>query len=331
MKKSVLFTVLALGAGSMMLTGFDSAATAEDVMEKYQEVNQTLPSFSADTNLNLAVGIGMNMQGVNMNMDLAMLGDLSMDFIKDPLSMKIGGSMSVTLPGETAESIDMQIYMVPAEDGGMDCYAYTNAEGEGEWAYEAVPADQMQTITDLMANPQLYQNELPGTVSLAEEAVEVNGVSCYELTNTMTWADLEPVITEAMNATMEADDQEELQSVLSMVGMYAEGIQMNMVMDIDVETYRVMKAHLDFAGSDMSMLNQILAYAFSDTDDDGNAVFPEVSLDLSNLYMDIVYDYTEPAAITVPEEGLTAKTDNAGDFLEDLAEDALDEAEDLED
>lgn len=328
MKKKVMFTALALGAASMMLTGFDSAATAEDVMEKYMEANQTLPDFSADVDMQLAVGIGINMQGVNMNMDLSLLSNLAMDFIKDPLSAKIGGSMSLTLPGENAENIDMQIYLVPAEDGGMDCYAYTDADGEAEWEYEAVPAEQMEQITALLANPQQFSaSGLPGTIALADEAVDVNGVSCYELTNTVTWADLEPLVTEALESSGQTEDLEDMQTLLSQAGMYLEGIQINMMLDIDAETYRVMKVSMNLDGSDLSMLNQILAYSMAQTDDDGNAVFPEVSLDLSNLYMEIVYDYTAPAPITVPEEGLAAKAEDDGNSLSDLAEQALENVE----
>ena len=158
------------------------------------------------------------------------------------------------------------------------------------------------------------------------DSVDVNGVSCYELTDTITWDDLEPLITQALEASGEASENEEIQSVLSMAGMALDGIQLNMIIDIDAETYYPMKARIDFTGSDLSMLCQMLAYSFADTDDEGNAVFPEISLDISNLYMEMAYNYTEPADITVPEEALSAKENSDGDnTLSELADEALEE------
>ena len=51
-KKSFLISAALLGAASFMLTGFDSAATVEDVMAKYMEASQSLTEFSADATLN---------------------------------------------------------------------------------------------------------------------------------------------------------------------------------------------------------------------------------------------------------------------------------------
>ena len=326
MKKKLVLTALALGAGSMMLTGFDSAATAEDVMEKYAEASKNISSFHSDVDMNLSVGLGINMDGVNMNMDLGILGDMAMDFIKDPVTAKIDGSMSVTIPGEEEESVTMQVYMVTGEAGDWECYAYANDGSEGEWEYSSIPAEQINQIMELANSSAVDFSKLPGTVSLAENAVDVNGVSCYELTDTITWDDLEPLITQALEASGEAGENEEIQSVLSMAGMALDGIQLNMIIDIDAETYYPMKARIDFTGSDLSMLCQMLAYSFADTDDEGNAVFPEISLDISNMYMEMAYNYTEPADITVPEEALSAKENSDGDnTLSELADEALEE------
>ena len=115
MKKKMLITALALGTGTMMLAASVQAATAEEIMEKYMEASQNAAAFSADVDMNLAIGLGITMEGVSMNMDMALLGDLAMDYIKDPLSMQLDGSMSITIPGEEEESVALQLYMVPEE------------------------------------------------------------------------------------------------------------------------------------------------------------------------------------------------------------------------
>ena len=326
MKKKIMLTALVLGAGSMMLTGFDSAATAEDVMANYMEASKTISGFQADVDMNLAVGLAINMDGVNMNMDISLLSDMAMDYLKDPMSVKIDGSMTLSVPGEDTENVSMQVYMVPGDQGDWECYAYANDGSEGEWEYTSIPADQMEQILALANSAELDYSQLPGTTTLAGEAADVNGISCYELTNTMTYADLEPIITQALEATGETEDIEEIQSALSMAGMALDGVQLNTIIDIDAETYLPMKVRIDLKGSDFSMLSQILAYSFADTDDEGNAVFPEISLDLSDLYMEFIYDYTEPAEFAVPEEGLAAKADSDGDdTLIELEDKLMDE------
>ena len=326
MKKKLMLTALVLGAGSMMLTGFDSAATAEDVMANYMEASKTISSFQADVDMNLDVGLAINMDGVNMNMYISLLGDMAMDYLKDPMSVKVDGSMTLSVPGEDTENVSMQVYMVPGDQGDWECYAYADDGSESEWEYTSIPADQMEQILALANSAELDYSQLPGTTTLAEEAADVNGITCYELTNTMTYADLEPIINQALEATGETEDTEEIQSTLSMVGMALDGVQLNTIIDIDAETYLPMKVRIDLKGSDFSMLSQILAYSFADTDDEGNAVFPEISLDLGDLYMEFIYDYTEPAEITVPEEGLAAKADSDGDdTLIELEDKLMDE------
>lgn len=87
-----------------------------------------------------------------------------------------------------------------------------------------------------------------------------------------------------------------------------------------------MKVRIDMNGSDLSALSQILAYSLAQSDDEGNTIFPDITLDISNLYLEATYDYSAPEEIVVPEEGLQAKTDSDGDnTLSDLADDVMDE------
>lgn len=326
MKKKVLLSALLMGASAMMLTGFDSAATAEDVMAKYAEATKAISDFSADVDMNLAVGIGMDIEGVGMNMDVALLGDLAVDFIKEPLSAKLDGALSLSIPGEEEENVEVQVYAVPGDDGALDCYAHVNDGGESDWEYTFVPSEQMSEITNMMNNAEVDMTQLPGTLSLGAEAVDLNGVSCYELTNTITYADLETMISEALVASGQFGNEEEVQSTLAIVSMAVSDLQLNSVLYIDAATYLPIKARIDFNGSDLTALCQILSYSFAQTDDEGNTIFPDLTLDISNLYMEMTYDYTAPEEIVVPEEGLQEKADSDGDdSISDLTDDIVDE------
>lgn len=313
MKKTRLFAAALFGAGAMLLTGFDSAATAEDVMEKYAQATKEATDFSAVMDLNLAVGIGMDVEGVNMNMDVALLGDLAMDFIKEPLSAKLDGAFSLTIPGEEMEDAKTQMYMVPGDNGSWDCFAYVNDGDDAEWEYSFIPADEMNQMLELLNTTEADMSQLPGTLSLAADAVDINGISCYELTNTITYADLEPLLTEALVASGQFGDEEQVQSTLALVSMALSDIQLNMVINLNTATYLPVKARIDFDGSNLTALSQMLSMTFAQTDAEGNAIFPDLTLDISNLYIEMTYDYTTPDPITVPAEGLQEKAESDGD------------------
>lgn len=313
MKKRGLFAAFLLCTSAAMLTGFDSAATAEDVMEKYAQAAKEATDFRAATDLNLEIGIGMDIDGLNMDMDVSLLGNLNMDFIKEPFSTKLDGSFSLNVPGEEMEDVAVQVYMVPGDNGAWDCFAYVNDGDDADWEYSFIPADEMNQMMELINTAEFDMSQLPGTLSLAADAVDVNGISCYEVTNTITYTDLEPLISEALTASGQFGTADDVQSTLALVSMAVSDIQLNVIIDVDTATYLPVKARIDFNGSDLTALSQMLSMIFAQTDDDGKTIFPDLTLDISNLYMEMAYDYTTPAAIEVPAEGLAEKADSDGD------------------
>lgn len=326
MKKRILFSALLLGASSMMLTGFDSAATPEDVMAKCTEASKDATDFSANLDMNLAIGIDMTKDGDTQNMDVSILGDLAMDFIEDPLSAKISGTLSATLPGQETVGGELQVYLVPGDEGAWDCFAGFTDEGEVDWEYTKLPAEQMSLITEALNSAEADTTQVAGTLSLAPEAVDVNGISCYELTNTITYADIADVLTEALVASGQLGNEEDVQSTMAMVSMAVSGLKLNSILYIDTATYLPAKARIDMNGSDLTALCQMLSYILAETNAEGNAIFPELTMDISDLYYEIIYDYNAPESIQVPEEGLREKADSDGDDnLTDLAKDMVDE------
>lgn len=232
------------------------------------------------------------------------------------LSAKVEGSMSVNAM-EEQEQMDMSVYVVPNEEGGLDTFAKVTGE---DWEYAALPGDQLKAqfdqIMEMMNGNTFDLSALPGTFTLGEEAVDVNGASCYQLLLNITYSDLEPMITEAMAAAGETADE----STMSLVGMVLSGLQLNMEFDINAETYQLAKMRMDMDGSDLTALSSILAYSMADTDEEGNMILPELSMDLSSAYIEAVYDYDAAVDFTVPEEALAAKENSDGDDVANLAE-----------
>ncbi len=323
MKKSLLLSALVLGASSMMLTGFDSAATPEEILEKYAEASTSLTQAAIDMDMNFGFDMSAALpSGESQDLSMGIVADLTgatqITDSSDPstLSAKLEGNMSVNAM-EEQEQMDMSVYVVPNEEGGLDTFAKVTGE---DWEYAALPGDQLKAqfdqIMEMMNGNTFDLSALPGTFTLGEEAVDVNGVSCYQLLLNITYSDLEPMITEAMAAAGETVDE----ATMSLVSMVLSGFQFNMEFDINAETYQLAKMRMDMDGSDLTALSSILSYSMADTDEDGNMILPELSMNISNAYIEAVYDYSADVDFTVPEEALAAKENSDGDDVANLAE-----------
>ena len=119
-KRNFLISATLLGAASFMLTGFDSAATVEDVMAKYMEASQSLTEFSADATLNAQIGIDMSSDASGTStLSVGGTGDFTMDYKLDPLTFGMSGNLDIGAMG-VEQNMNMQIYIVPADGGAYE-------------------------------------------------------------------------------------------------------------------------------------------------------------------------------------------------------------------
>ena len=316
MKKGLLLGALLLGAASFsMLTGFDSAATAEDVLQKYVDSSKNVEKASADADFVLDASIAV--PAADMTMGLSASGTEAIAMTMDPLAMKADASFDVSMMGQNL-NVKVSIYGVTEEDGSFALYVLTDTgEGDAQWQKTATDAAQIQELIEKASTMQLDVSSLPLSFELAPAAVDVNGTECYELYASMGVADLllvaqpymDQIIPEGQGIT--AEDIQTIGSLLS-------GIQFNISLDVDAETYKPMKVHLDLDGSDWTTIAALLASSFG-TDDAGNPY--EVNLDVNAVALDIVYDYESPVEISVPEEALGAAEADPDSLLE-MVEDA---------
>ncbi|MDD3796056.1 MAG: hypothetical protein PHE06_08845 [Lachnospiraceae bacterium] len=329
MKKKLLISAVILGASAMMLTGFDSEATVDDVIKNYTEAGKNAKEFSAAIDLAAKASVSMTSETSGTStMSMGMSGSLNAAYLMDPLSMSVDGSLTVDAMG-VGQDMTMQMYTVTGDDGGLDSYVKatsSNAEESTGWEYSSVEADEVKQLTDLMTGNDFDLSQLPFTFTLGDSAVDVNGTSCYQLLATMTYDELKPFLIEAMSAAGEEDELDE--DGWSMVDAIMSGFVINMEIDIADDTYLPAKMHIDMDGSDFTAISQLFAYSMAESAEDGSLTLPEIALDVSSLYIDAVYDYTTPVDITVPADALLAKTtDNdsnvssIGDMVEDIAED----------
>lgn len=332
-KRNFLISATLLGAASFMLTGFDSAATVEDVMEKYMEASQSLTEFSADATLNAQIGIDMSSDASGTStLSVGGTGDFTMDYKLDPLTFGMSGNLDIGAMG-VEQNMNMQIYMVPADGGAYELYTYIDdgSGAGGAWEYESSTVDEAEmeeVISSILeAQKSMDLSTLPGTWSLGKEAVDVNGTSCYQLLYTVTYDDLSDLIADAMSASGETMSEEDA----AMLALVMNGLVFNVEVDVDAATYLPMRMHMDMDGSDLSGINSLLSIVMASSSTDESVSMPDIELNISDLYLEAVYDYSTPVEVTVPDEALQAKDSTDGsqsDDLEDAMEDSLESIED---
>lgn len=331
-KKNLLISALLLGASSAMLMGFDSAATVDDVMSKYMEASQNVADVSANATLNAQVGLSMSSESSGTStLSVGGTGDFSISYKMDPMSFGMSGGLNIGMMG-VEQAMEMEMYMVPGEDGTYELYSYMDDGTGGTWEYTVSETDQAEIDQALeaikAASGEFDFSQLPGTWSLGEEPVDVNGTSCYQLLYTVTYSDLEQLIADSMAATGEEMDEEEaamMEAVLS-------GLVFNIEVDVDAETYQAQRMYMDMNGSDLTGISTLISMAMAQSsgDSDGPVTMPEISLDISNLYLEATYDYSTPVEVTVPDEALQAKDGTASDAGQSLGEVTVESVETAE-
>jgi len=313
-------------SASMVMGAFAGEMTVDEVMQKYVEASAGVTE--ANANAKGVADITLSMPEQETTMDIGGGLDLDMAFTLDPITVEVAGSMQGEAMGEGGQ-VDMHVYMVPAEDGGLSTYAGVDM-GEGmEWALTSIDAETVGQFQELLANKTMDFSTLPISFELADGMADVNGTECYELVATLGWEDMLAVFQMAMEQAGDAipegtlPDEETLQAFGTLLG----GLQMNFTIDVDSETFQPAYARIDFEGSDWVTLGAVLASVMGATDEEGNLL--PMSLDVKDLYLEYFYDYSTPVAIEVPQEVIDNAQDmgNAADLTSGAAEMVAEEIE----
>ncbi len=319
MKKTALMTAALLGVASFaMLSGFDSAETADSVLEKYVEASKDQKDANAEATFDLDANLGIEEMGMSLAINAN--GDMPMSFTLDPVEMAISGNFNLNAAG-TEIAADMEMYTAADEDGVITTYMKMNQteDGqttEGQWEVSKMASNEMAAFTAL-TQANIDFTDFPSEFTLAPEAADVNGKSCYELTTQMTYDDLKAVLewavgkvrTIAEESGQEVTDEQYQEAVdalaqLDQFDPFMTGIVFNITLDIDDTTFACQRVRLDADGSDWATVEAIIPTAMGLTNDDGTPM--TCALDVASLYMDIVYDYETPVSIEVPAEAKAA-------------------------
>lgn len=328
--------VVAVGAAAvLMLSGFDSAMTKEQLVENSMSAMGQVSSMSATMHGEAAANVHVSQEGENgMTMDVPITGnlDLSLNMNMEPLQVGMVFDYNMEAMGQGGNG-GMQLYLIENEDGTGSLYSeQTDTTGESQWsaetadaetfaqvkeAFQAALSGDFSAISSMNANGSAvdlgavtgmienYRQQFTDMMQLSPESVSVNGKECYELTSDVTGDSLMDMYTDLMGASGQTADSNTYQAMAPIV----EGIVMHAESRFDVNTCLPVDAVIDMGGSDFSSFGNAMAGAMT-----GGNVSMDASLDVSALGMNASFEFDQPVTVTVPQEGLDAAAGGSGDI-----------------
>ena len=319
MRKSVIAACIGLGAASfLMLSGFDSAATPEDILSKTQQASADAKEFSATETLDASINI--NVPSYNTSMGIMVKMDMDAGFIREPLKMGMNGDISMSMMGEN-QNIKMEMYMIQEDDGTFSLYSKTDeGSGDAQWTHSVSSKEDADQLISLL-NSDEFKNfdyaSLGINWELDSQPSSVNGASCYHLTTALTWDDMLNILRNIGEQAEQAEEINGMVDELSAYGQFLSGVKMVVAMDIDETSYLPLQMVIDFNETDWSTISSLVGSSFG-TDENGNPI--EVELSAEGLALTCVYDYNTPVTIEVPAEALQApaSSESAENALEDV-------------
>lgn len=325
MKKKLVIGLFTLGTASM-LCGFDSAETAESIIDKSQAASADVSSMSMDMGMNCDVLVNIGDGTTTSSLGLLMTADLDIATTLDPLAMMMDGSIDLSMLGE-GQTITMKMYGVTNDAGEFETYVYSedSATGEGSWVYEAAEGMDLTALaeqTTAVAMSAADMAEWGITFTVAPEAADVDGIECYLVSTSIDSETMTAVYNKAISMLGEdalAGSEADLESLNQAMALL-DGLKIDVDYYINTATYEIVKLHMDMNDSDLTMINALLTAALSSTNEDGSVdTSTTTELVLNDLSIDASVSYGSVEPITVPEEALSAVASGEALSASDIA------------
>ena len=223
----------------------------------------------------------------------------------------------------------MDMYLKGQDDGSGIMYVRMPMDDDTGWHAAEVPVETMSQMLQSVqasisgdvaaAGEQLgvdlssIQEQMTADMTLAPEAVNVNGVDCYELSMTIDGDTLFSIVSQLAAAVPEAGIDSDTLSIFQMV---FSGIKMDAVSDCSVETFAPVYGSVDLSGSDLSLIGQMIGAMMLSGDDDQE--MPQIGVTINALNYTVNFNDV-PAQLEIPAEALAAEIETTVS-LEDAAQ-----------
>ena len=328
MKKRILGVIAAGCAAVLMLSGFDSAMTVEELQEKTKAAVADVGSMwvvvkgTADANLSMS----QNTEN-GASMDIPINGNLDMDyrFNLEPFQMKVGIQYSGEAMGQGMNG-GMEVYLLENEDGSGQAYMGNLVGGQMQWSANDVDAQQVAQMKDMVvatlngdasslsalsesgnamdaaALQELvtkYQDQFADLVQISPEYALKDDTECYELTADVSGDVLFQMMTDILSASGQGPDDASLQMAQAAIS----GLRAKIDTLVDAETYLPAYGTIDLGESDFSQIADLVAGSMAGSGTDMTA-----NVNVNALNMSANFTFNEPVQIEVPAEAEAART-----------------------
>lgn len=315
MKKQILLSLAAIGAAAV-LCGFDSAETAESILEKASENSATFESTSAGMALNCDIALNIGDDTTTSTIQILAGGDYAVDVTLDPFAMWMTGSFSLSTFGQN-ETVKLEMYGVTNDAGALETYTYTedsssDEEGAGTWLYSETSDFNFNELVELSSSMDFSSVADWLTFEVAPEAADYEGTECYLLTCVLDSSDFETLfqksidlIAEITGEELSEEDKAEISEISSYLALL-EGLKVKIEYYVDTTNYVLTAMHIDLNDSDLSVLNTYASVLLASEVGEDTATTIEIVF--NDVSMDYSFSYGDVDTITVPEDVIAAAT-----------------------
>ena len=314
-RNRVMAVTSAAALSFLLLSGFDSSITVEEISQKASESIGEQGGMDCDVKGVADVTIELSAGEETQSLPISGSFDYSIQMTMDPFIMAVSGKMSGDASAMgLSGGIELEEYMVEQEDGTGVMYVRLPQGEDTEWHAAALASDYIESTLGavkaalsgdkeaaagaLGLDMAALQQKAFAGAEIAQEPVNVNGTECYEVTQTLDGDTLFELVSEVLDAIPQAGIDA---SSLAAFQMIFSGIRLDMVSDYSVDDFTPVYASVDLGGSDLSAIGQMFG-AMMLSSGDGSEV-PEVSVNISSLNMDMNYNGA-PDQIEIPAEAL---------------------------
>ena len=331
MKKHIALELIAgTAAAAMMLSGFDSAMTVQELHRKSQEAqaakNSATVSMQMEADAALQIGADSSTAtkaSLNGN------ADLTISYTLDPFQMKMEGNVKGTALGNTVDAT-LSEYFVTDDDGSGIIYANLDTGNGGSWEASRVGKDQMRTVQEALEasksgdysklkeqgfDAQALLDQVEKVTTLVPEAVTTGNQECYEMTSTISGSLLSGMLTDVMNSSLSNASGDGLDDQKRQIAEdILKSLSVNTKEDYNTETFLPVHMEMDLSGSDfsglVSRIESLIRAGYT-----GSAAEPEepqLSVTVNTLKASADYDFDAPVSIEVPEEARNTPVSESG-------------------
>lgn len=327
-KHIVLGFISGTAAAAMMLSGFDSAMTVQELHTRSREAqaakNSAVIAMQMEADAALQIGADSS---TATKASLNGSADLTISYTMEPFQMEMEGNVKGTALGKTVDA-KLSQYFVTDDDGSGVIYANLDTGNGGSWEASRVDKNQMQMIQEALTasksgdysklkeqglDAQALIDEVERVTTLAPEAATVDNQECYEMTSTISGSLLSGMFSDVMNSDLSHASGDDLDGQKRQISeTILKSLSVVTKEDYNTETFLPVHMEMDLSGSDFSGLVSWIESLINAGYTGSTSEPPQLSVAVNTLKASADYDFDTPVSIKLPEDARNTPVSESG-------------------